>query len=182
MERESQERNYLHQNCWWSCLWSIFLIITDAGETNHCAVPFWTIGPKLYKETSLANLTNKETGFFHDVCLGSWIQFFVFFFSLCVWGVIFIYLFFFHFTYSYFFFVVVFVFCLLVFWDGFSLCNCPSCPGNRSLEQVGLGLIEISLPLPPECVEIKVLCHHLPSIYSSLILHPDCCFPSIHSS
>jgi hypothetical protein len=45
-----------------------------------------------------------------------------------------------------FFVVVIFVF---VFWIGFlSLCNSP---GTNFVDQTGLELIEIHLPLPPEC-------------------------------
>jgi hypothetical protein len=37
-----------------------------------------------------------------------------------------------------------------VFQDRVSLCS-PGCPGTHSVDQAGLELTEIHLPLPPEC-------------------------------
>ena len=45
--------------------------------------------------------------------------------------------------------IVVVLFCF--FLDGVSLCNSPSCPETHSVDQAGLKLTEIHLPLPPEC-------------------------------
>lgn len=48
------------------------------------------------------------------------------------------------------------------------------CPGTHSVEEAGLELTEIYLPLPPEC-EIKGVCHHCPTnasiVYISGALH-----------
>ena len=41
--------------------------------------------------------------------------------------------------------------CLFCFPDRVSLCNSPGCPGTSSVDQAGLELTEICLPLPPEC-------------------------------
>ena len=38
-----------------------------------------------------------------------------------------------------------------VFWDRVSLCKSPGCPGTHYVDQDGLKLTEICLPLPPEC-------------------------------
>jgi hypothetical protein len=35
--------------------------------------------------------------------------------------------------------------------DRVSLCNSPGCPGTCYVDQTGLELTEIPLPLPPEC-------------------------------
>ena len=43
-----------------------------------------------------------------------------------------------------------FFFLFLVFWDSFSLCN----PGTHCVDQDGLELTEIHLPLPPEFWEV----------------------------
>ena len=40
-------------------------------------------------------------------------------------------------------------FLFLFFQDRVSLCS-PGCPGTRSVDQAGLELTEIHLPLPPE--------------------------------
>ena len=45
---------------------------------------------------------------------------------------------------------------VLCFWDRISL-HSPGCPEAHSIDQAGLKLIEIYLPLPPEC-----MCHPSP--------------------
>jgi hypothetical protein len=49
---------------------------------------------------------------------------------------------------------VVFVF---VFQNRVSLCS-PGCPKTHSVDQAGLKITEIHLPLPPECGDIDCLC------------------------
>jgi hypothetical protein len=49
---------------------------------------------------------------------------------------------------------------LWVFSRQFSLCNC-SCPGICYVEQAGLQLTEIYLPLPPECLYHRCVPPHL---------------------
>jgi hypothetical protein len=54
--------------------------------------------------------------------------------------------------------VLVFIFCLFVF---VSLCS-PGCPGTHSVDQAGLELSLLSLPLE---AGIKGLCHHLLAVF-----------------
>ena len=54
-----------------------------------------------------------------------------------------------------------FVWLVLVFRDRVSLCSL-GCPGTRSVDQAGLELTKIHLPLPPH-VGSKGLHHHLSS-------------------
>jgi hypothetical protein len=44
--------------------------------------------------------------------------------------------------------------CLFVFQDWVSQCS-PGSPGTHSVDQAGLELIEICLPLPPKCWDLK---------------------------
>ena len=46
---------------------------------------------------------------------------------------------------------VLFLCLFLVFQDRFSLFSFGACPGTHSVDQAGLKLTEICLPLPPEC-------------------------------
>jgi hypothetical protein len=62
------------------------------------------------------------------------------------------------------------IFFPLVFQDRVSLCS-PGCPGTQSVDQVGLKLIELHLPLPPSA-GIKGVCHHcLAGIFFYLTAH-----------
>ena len=45
---------------------------------------------------------------------------------------------------------IFFLFCIFVFQDKISLCSL-SCPGPCSVDQAGLHLTEVCLPLPPNC-------------------------------
>ena len=51
-----------------------------------------------------------------------------------------------------------FVLFCLVFRDRVSLCNSPGCSGTYFVDQAGLILTVICLPLPPECLD-KGMCH-----------------------
>ena len=51
--------------------------------------------------------------------------------------------------------VVVLLFLFLVFRDRVSLCNSPACPGILSVNQTGLELTEMCLPLPPNVRQLK---------------------------
>ena len=50
--------------------------------------------------------------------------------------------------------------CCFVFQDRVFLCS-PGCPGTRSVDQAGLELTEICLPLPPRCVHYDHLAQTL---------------------
>ena len=47
-------------------------------------------------------------------------------------------------------------FCLFVLFWYRILFLAPGCPATRSVDQAGLKLTEIRLPLPPECLGLKV--------------------------
>ena len=65
---------------------------------------------------------------------------------------------------------------VLVFQDRVSLCNSPGCTGTRSVDQAGLRLTEIHLPLPLRCWD-KGLRHHCPAAHHFLALSPcQACF------
>ena len=43
------------------------------------------------------------------------------------------------------------LFCLFCFFETGLLCRFGACPGTHSVDQIGLKLIGIHLPLPPQC-------------------------------
>jgi hypothetical protein len=54
---------------------------------------------------------------------------------------------------------LLFILFTYLFRDRISL-HSPGCPGTHSVDQAGLKLTEILLPLPPESTGIKGKCHH----------------------
>ena len=53
-----------------------------------------------------------------------------------------------------------------------SLCSFEACPGAHSVDQTGLELTEILLPLPPKCW-IKGVRHHHPAFAVSIVSFQD---------